>query len=80
MRYQSIRVQEGKKRFTWAALALFVPTAYLVVIGAAELFWYLFTGGFSPLIGLYALFAATLLVVRTVGEMLSAPAPRVRTG
>jgi len=65
--------QDHKRRVHWTALLGFVLLAYAGVIGAAELFWRLFTGGFSPLVGGFALVAATLFVVRTVGACLFAP-------
>ena len=71
--FHYISVKDGKKRLIWSALLVFVTTAFAVVIGAAEAFWYFFTGGFSPLIGGYALVAATLLVIRMVGANLACP-------
>jgi hypothetical protein len=73
MWYHYIAIKNGKKRIIWSALFVFVATAFSVVIGSAEAFWYLLTGGFSPLIGLYALVIATLLVIRVVGASLVGP-------
>ena len=74
MRLHYVDRKNGKKRVNWPALVAFVPGAYALVIGAAEVFWYGLTGGFSPLIGLFALVAATLVVIRVVGTSLSTPA------
>lgn len=73
MRLHYIRVKDGKRQVLWLALAVFVLTVYAVVIVSAELFWYFFTGGFSPLVGLYALVAATLTVIRLVGGAFADP-------
>jgi hypothetical protein len=48
---------------------------HVAVIGGVEIFWYLFTGGFSPLIGGFALVAAWLILVRVVGERAFGPEP-----
>ena len=75
-----ISVKNGKKRIIWSLLLVFVATALAIVIGAAEVFWYLFTGGFSTLIGGYALVVAILLVIRLVGATSAAPAFVVKAG
>lgn len=77
MRPHYIRIQDGKRRVIWPALAVFVLTVHAIVIGSAEVFWYLFTGGFSPLIGGYAFVTATLVVIRAVGASLTMPIPKL---
>lgn len=71
--------RDNKRKVHWTALLAFVLLAYAGVIGAAELFWRLLTGGFSPLVGGFALVAATLFAVRTVGACLFAPEPFATT-
>ncbi len=73
MRLHYIEVKDGNRKIHWPILAFFVVAAYAVVIGSAEVFWYFFTGGFSTLVGLYALVAATLTVIRLVGGALATP-------
>jgi hypothetical protein len=73
MRFTFIDVRDGKRRVLWRTLAVFSAIAYAVVFAAAEAFWLAFTGGFSPLIGALALFTATLIVVRMVGEATARP-------
>jgi hypothetical protein len=74
-----IDVRDGKKRVRWPALIVFVLGIYVIEVGAAEVFWHLFTGGFSPLIGGYAAVVATLTVIRLIGAGLSMPARKIVT-
>ena len=53
-----VRIQDGKRRILWPEYLLFVGTCFATTIGSAELFWRLFSGGFSPLVGLLAAFVA----------------------
>jgi hypothetical protein len=73
MLFHYVTIKDGKKRLVWSALLVFVSAAFAVVIAAAEAFWYFFTGGFSPLVGGFALVAAILLVIRVVGASLAGP-------
>jgi hypothetical protein len=73
MRFTFIDARNSRRRVDWAALAVFSAIAYTVVFAAAEMFWFLFTGGFSRLIGTFALFVATLIVIRAVGEATARP-------
>lgn len=70
--------RDGKKRVNWTALTAFAVFIYAATIAFAEVFWFGFTGGFSTLIGLYAVVAATLVVVRVVGGVLMLPADLLR--
>ena len=82
MRFRFIHIKDGKRRCNWAFLALFVVLTYVLVVAAAELYWFGMTGGLSRLIGGYAFVAATLIVIRVVGSGLLVPedltAPRGR--
>lgn len=73
MRFTFIDARDGKRRVDWTALAVFSAITYTVVFAAAEVFWFLFTGGFSRLIGTFALFVATLIMVRVIGEATARP-------
>jgi hypothetical protein len=73
MRLTLVRIRDGKRRILWPLFTLFVLATYGGVIGAAEVFWKLFSGGVSPLVGLFAMFLATLIVVRAVGQSFSLP-------
>jgi len=73
MRNLFVSINNGTKRVNWSTLLGFVIALYVAVIGAAELFWRLFAGGYSALIALYALFTATLILVRVVGSVFADP-------
>lgn len=73
MRNLFVKFDEGTRRVNWLTTSWFVLVIYAVTIAAAEVFWKLFTGGYSTLIGLYALFTATLIVVRVLGSILADP-------
>ena len=62
--------RNGKRRVVWPALVAFVVVAPLAMIGSAEVFWKMFTGHYSELVGGFALVAATLLVIRSVGASI----------
>jgi hypothetical protein len=78
MRTTLTTYRDGKKRIRWGLVAAAVAGVYVGVIGAAELFWVGITGAFSPLIGLYALMAASLVTVRIVGGVLAKPADLIK--
>lgn len=67
------RHQNGTKTIRWLTVMVTVVMIYVLVIASAEVFWYLFTGGLSWLIGGYALVAATLVAIRVVGTTLANP-------
>jgi hypothetical protein len=73
MRLTIVRIENGKRRVLWPEFLLFVIASYAAFIGSAEIFWKLFSGGFSSLIGLLALFVATLYVVRVTAEEFALP-------
>lgn len=73
MKLHFITIKDGKRRVHWPLLTAFVALTYVLVIAAAEEFWVFLTGGYSPLIGLYALVVATLVVIRVVGASLVKP-------
>ncbi len=70
---------EGTRRVHWPATTGLVLFAYAGTIAAAEVFWRLFTGGYSTLVGLYAFFTATLIVVRLIGSIFADPFVRTET-
>jgi hypothetical protein len=78
MKNHFITIRNGKKRVCWLPLFAFVAGTYAALIGAAEVFWLGFTGGFSPLVGGYALVAATLVVIRVVVGSLTMPGDLLR--
>ena len=63
--------KDGRKSVNWMMLLACVVMVPVVVIGSVELFWYKLSGGFSPLMGLFGLMAAILIVIRLVGETLA---------
>ena len=71
MRALELTMKDGRRTIHWSTLLLAVAAVHAVVIGAVEAFWYVFTGGFSPLLGGFALVAANLIAVRIIGERLS---------
>ena len=68
-----VNVNDGPRRVNWSTTIGFVVVLYAAVIGAAEVFWKMFAGGYSTLIGLYALFTATLILVRVIGSVFVDP-------
>ncbi len=79
MRNLFITFSDGTRRVQWPAMIGFVIVTYLGTIAAAEIFWKLFTGGYSPLMALFALFTATLIVIRVIGTSLADPFIPIRT-
>ena len=73
MRNLFITFTDGTRQVQWPAMIGFVVVTYFGMITAAEIFWKLFTGGFSPLMALFALFTATLVVIRVIGTSLADP-------
>lgn len=73
MRYPCTILKNGKKQLNWPVLGPVVVATYVVMIGAAEAFWLALTGGFNPLVGLFALVAATIAVIRIIGTSLAKP-------
>lgn len=71
MRAMNFTTNDRRKLIHWPALFAAVAAVHAMVIGAVEGFWYLFTGGFSPLMGGFALVVANLIAVRMVGGRLS---------
>ena len=59
------RDQNGRHTH-WGAILGFIVLDYAGTIGLCEVFWKLFAGGYSPLIGLYAFFLATLILIRVI--------------
>ena len=80
MRNLFITFSDGTRRVQWPVMMGFVIATYLGTIAAAETFWKLFTGGYSTLIGLYALFTATLIVVRVISGVFYDPFVPTETG
>lgn len=74
MRFPILQYRDGKKRVHWPLMLAFIVGTYAGVTALSEVFWFGFAGGFSPLVGLYALVAATLIVIRVVGGVLALPA------
>jgi cation transport ATPase len=70
MRFLLQKRKDGRTTVNWLMLLGCVVMVPVVVIAAVEVFWYKFTGGFSTLMGLFALVAAILIVIRLVGETL----------
>ena len=79
MRNLFITFSDGTRRVQWPVMMGFVIATYLGTIAAAETFWKLFTGGYSPLMGLFALFTATLIVIRVIGTSLADPFVPINT-
>ncbi|GAC1452517.1 MAG: hypothetical protein NVSMB9_37430 [Isosphaeraceae bacterium] len=79
MRIHLVRLHNGKPHILWASVLTLMAISYLVVLVLAELFWYFFTGGFSALIGGFALVMATLFIVRVVGERVAMPIALLET-
>jgi hypothetical protein len=79
MRFTFIDLRDMRRRVNWTGLVAFSVTTYMVVIGAAEVFWLLFAGGFSRLIAGLAAVLATLIVVRAVGEAISLQGRNLRS-
>ena len=80
MRNLFTTVNEGTRRIHWPTTLGFVVFVYAGAIASAEVFWKLFTGGYSTLIGLYALFTATLIVVRVIGTIVADPFAPTESG
>lgn len=73
MRLTFVRIENGKRRMIWPMFLLYVATCFTTVIGASELFWKMFSGGYSPLIGLFAFYLATMIVLLALGEAFALP-------
>ncbi len=80
MTIYKVSIRIGKKRLNWVNLLGFSMLAFAGIIGAAEAFWYFLTGGFSPLIGGFALVVALLLVIRIIGAHVTAPVIVAKSG
>ena len=63
----------GERCVNWQAVSLFVVLTYLGTVSGAEVFWRLFSGEYSQLMGLFAFVVATLVVIRVVGATLTDP-------
>lgn len=70
----NFRKDGGRGAVNWSVVTFVTLAVHLLVIGGVEVFWKLFTGGFSPLIGLFGLVGAWLILVRVLGEGLFLPA------
>ncbi len=73
------RDEDGRHAHWWAILS-FIVLDYAGTIGLCEWFWKLFTGGLSPLVGLYALFLATLILIRVMAGAFFDPYVVARQG
>jgi hypothetical protein len=73
VRYHCTIIRDGKKRLNWPVLGPLVLANFVVVVGGSELGWHALTGGFSTLVGLYALVAASIAAVRIIGTSLAKP-------
>ena len=80
MRNLFISVTDGSRRIHWPTITAVVISVYASMIVSAEVFWKLFTGGYSTLIGLYAFFTATLIVVRVIGGSFADPYVHTESG
>jgi hypothetical protein len=58
---------------SWVLLTAVAALMHLTVIGGVEVFWRLFTGGFSPLMGGFALVLTWVILVRVFGEVFFDP-------
>lgn len=67
-------VENGKKRVIWSLLMVFLLMVHGVEIGLAEVFWKLFAGDYSWLVGGYALVLAVLTSIRLVATAIYEPA------
>jgi hypothetical protein len=73
------RDDDGRHAHWWAIVG-FLALDYACTIGLCEEFWKLFTGGFSPLVALYAFFLATLIAIRVLAEAFLDPYAVARHG
>lgn len=78
MRYHCTILKAGKKQLNWSVLGPLVVANYVGMIGFAEVFWFVLTGAFNPLVGLFALVAATIGAIRIVGTSLAKPIDLMR--
>jgi hypothetical protein len=67
MRLHFYKTKGQTASLNWPLLLGFVVMVPVVVVGLVELFWYKFTGGFSPLMGGFAFVAAVFILVRVIG-------------
>lgn len=73
MRIQLRTYRNGRRTVNWPVLGLVLLAIPVGVIGGMELFWYLFTGGVSLLMGGFALVASLVLMVRVLLEAFARP-------
>ena len=77
MRINVFQVRDGRMTLSFPMLAAVLVSVPALLIGAVEVFWFLFTGGTSQLIGGFALVASILVLIRLIGESFSVAA-RIR--
>ena len=70
MRILMKQLENGRKVVNWTAIGVLALVVHVTMISSIELFWYMLTGGVSPLLGGFALVTSILIVVRIIGESM----------